>query len=272
MTTEVLERRQRRQSEAPMTWPTEGILSVARVDLLPPIVDVRRRQNRIVRGLSWGLFGLILLVALGGVGAALLAASAEAQLDAERTRTQLLLLEQGKYTELQDVRAQLLDHEYAEVAALYAEADWKRLMTELDTALPDDFSLTSETITVKGLGQSDAATDGPDLDAPGVIEIAFTADAARFDSPTPLLNALSRLTGYLSATVDSVAGDQEAGYVVSGVIQLGEDALGGTARADALDPEVLDPLHTQLEQVATGAVIAPPTDETSDLDAAVTGD
>ncbi|MCR2814136.1 hypothetical protein [Microbacterium sp. zg.Y1084] len=271
MTAEVRERRERRQSEPPITWPTGSTLSVARVDLLPPIVEVRRRQGRTVRLLSLGLIALLVVVVMAAVAVSLLATTAEGHLAAERNRTQLLLIEQAKYTDLATVKSQLADHELAEVVTLYAEADWFRLMTELDTALPEDFALTAESITVKGVSaDTRGGAGGTGLDAQGVIEITFTATAARFDSPTPLLNALRGLTGYVSATVDAVSATGEAGYVVTGVIQLGADALGGTARAEALDPEVIAALQLALEAVATGAALeaadaAAEADDVSDL-------
>lgn len=253
MTAEVMERRQRRDAEPPMTWPT-GSFAVARVDLLPPIVGIRRRQGKTVRALALGLVGLVIVAAMAGVAVSFLAGAAENTLAAERTRSQLLLLEQGKYTDLSTVKAQLEDYERAEVAALFAEADWSRLMKELDNALPGDFALTTESITIKGIAADSrgGGAESTGLDAPGVIEIAFTATADRFDSPTPLLNALRELTGYVSATVDAVSASGEEGYVVTGVIQLGAEALGGTARVNALDPEILATLHDLLEAVATG--------------------
>ncbi|MFV4913189.1 hypothetical protein PFZ49_06415 [Microbacterium lacticum] len=123
-------------------------------------------------------------------------------------------------------------------------------MTELDAVLPADVSLATESITVKVVADDAASIESTGLDAPGVIEISFTANAARFDSPTPLLDALSRLTGYVSATVEAVASN-ESGYLITGVVQLGADALGGTARTDALDADKLTALHEQLEQAAT---------------------
>jgi len=257
MTAEVMERRQRRQATPELLEDRAPAFTVARVDLLPPIVEVRRRQSRTARLLALGLVGLLVVVAAVGLAMSFLAGAAENALAGEQTRSQLLLLEQAKYSEVSTVKSQLADYSTAELAALYSEADWARLMGELDDALPDDFSLTTETITIKGIdtGRSGSGED-TGLDAPGVIEISFTATADAFDSPTPLLNALSGLTGYVSATVDAVSASGEKGYVVTGVIQLGADALGGTARVAALDEETITTLHGLLEAVATGAIDA----------------
>lgn len=257
MTAEAVERRQRRRTDAESDLLEEApapaaARSVARVDLVPPIVEIRRKNAALERKLAAGLILLVALVIAGALGVAVLAFAAEARLDAERTRTQVLLNEQRSYSEVAQVKAQLADYDDAEIATLFSEANWERLMRELDTVLPDDVSLATESITVKGLSEDTAGIyETTGLDAPGVIEIAFTANAARFDSPTPLLNALKGLTGYVSATVDAVAESGEEGYTITGMVQLGADALGGTTRAGALDPEVLAALHEQLEIAAT---------------------
>ncbi|GEB95725.1 hypothetical protein [Microbacterium lacticum] len=256
MTTEMTERRQRHRPDpsdveldepAPTHTP---VYAIARVDLVPPIVEARRRHAATERKLMAGMLALLVAVVAAGLAMAALAMSAESTLSAERTRAQVLLNEQKKYSEVSSIKAHLGGYDGAELAALYSEARWSRLMTELDAVLPADVSLATESITVKVVADDAASIESTGLDAPGVIEISFTANAARFDSPTPLLDALSRLTGYVSATVEAVASN-ESGYLITGVVQLGADALGGTARTDALDADKLTALHEQLEQAAT---------------------
>ncbi len=266
MTAEVVERRQRQRGntgEQPVAESHEvheavtAVHAVPRVDLVPPIVDIRRRHNALERKLLAGLVVLFAFVVAAGLAVSILAILAENNLTAERTRSEILLNDQKSYQELSTVKAQLGAYDSAEVAALFPEADWSRLMRELDAVLPADVSLVSETVRVKGLTSVTAGgfeTTG--LDAPGVIEIEFSATADRFDSPTPLLNALAGLTGYVSATVDAVAASTDAGYTITGVVELGTDALGGTARVAALDPELVTRLHEQLDTVATTAPAA----------------
>lgn len=276
MTAETVARRQRQRGESGVSTP-ESIDSVAparsfaRVDLVPPIVETRRKNAALERKLAAGLILLVALIIAAALGVAILAFAAEGRLDAERTRTQVLLNEQRSYAEVANVKAQLADYDDAEIAAVFSEANWSRLMRELDTVLPGDVALATESISVKGLS---ADTSGiyevTGLDAPGVIEISFSATAVRFDSPTPLLDALKGLTGYVSATVDAVAESGEEGYTITGVVQLGADALGGTSRADALDADVLAALHEQLEIAATTTPAAE-TDAATDTTDATTG-
>ncbi len=270
MTTEMVDRRQRRRPEsgdvdtvevAPTSTPARAI---ARVDLVPPSVEARRKNAATERKLVAGVLAALVVVVVAALAIAMLAVAAESNLSAERTRSQVLLNEQKQYTELSGVKAQLGAYDGAELAALYSEADWARLMTELDTVLPDDIMIASEAIAVKGVSEGAAKIETTGLDAPGVIEITFTATAATFDSPTPLLNALSKLTGYVSATVNAVAAEGETGYVITGVVQLNAEALGGTARVAVLDPEQIAALHDQLELAATTSPDAGATAGTTD--------
>ncbi|WP_454112355.1 hypothetical protein [Microbacterium aurum] len=274
MTAEMVERRQRHRPDAepadsllldepaPVTAPARA---VARVDLVPPIVEIRRKNAATERKLVAGLLALLIAIVAGGLAVAMLAFTAEGTLAAERVRSQLLLNEQKQYTEVSAVKAQLGAYDGATLAALYSEADWARLMTELDTVLPNDVTLATESITVKGLSDDTSGIiEATGLDAPGVIEISFTANAERFDSPTPLLNALKGLTGYVSATVDAVAASNDAGYTITGIVQLGADALGGTARVGELDADQLAALHEQLDIAATTTADDTATDTTTE--------
>lgn len=270
MTAEVAERRQRKRpaAEEPVEFadgsqPSTPARATARVDLVPPIIETRRKQAATERKLVAGLLALLVFIVAAGLGVAMLAFTAENALNAERTRGQILLNEQKQYSEVSAVKADLAAHDDAEVAALYSEANWARMMTELDAVLPEGVALATESVMVKGLSGDAAgnlATTG--LDAAGVIEVSFTANAPTFDSPTPLLNALSRLTGFVSATVNGVAATNDAGYIITGIVQLGTDALGGTARVDQLDADEIAALHEQLELAATG--------ETADAEPATT--
>ncbi len=271
MTTEITERRQRHRSEAeaPAALPlvtSAPAHAAARVDLVPPIVETRRKQNATERRLVAVLLALLVAIVVAALAVGMLAITAENSLAAERARSQVLLNEQKEYTEVSAVKAQLGAYDQAEYAALYSEADWARLMRELDKVLPDDIALAAESVSIKGMSEDALPIEGTGLDAPGVIEISFTANADTFDSPTPLLNALAKLTGYMSATVDAVAASTDVGYTITGVVQLGADALGGTKRVDALDPEQIAALHEQLEIAAT-VPAAPATDETDTADA-----
>lgn len=235
----------------------------ARADLLPPVVEVRRKQKATRRMLVLGLVGLAVVVAVGAGAAALIAQGKDAGLAAEKARNARLVQEQAQYVEVSTVRAQLVDWDTAQLAALYAEADWARMMRELDAALPGGSSITSEAITVKGQnGGVEPVAALPPLDAPGLIEVSFTANAESFVATTPLLDRLADMTGYASADVSAVASAEE-GYVITGVVRLSSAALGGTARVANLDPATADPLRAALETAVTQPPPAPATDDTT---------
>lgn len=228
-----------------------------RVDLLPPIVEVRRKQNATLRLLMLGLVGIAAIAVVASIAVWVLATVAERGLADEQARTTTLLQEQNTFSDIISVKSQLGDYDQARLAALYADTDWPRIMRELDAALPAGVAITSESITIKGLGADNAAatTEGAvAIDAPGVIEVLFAATAPTFDSPTPLLNALAGLTGYVSANVSAVSNTGEHGYTITGAVQLDARALGGTPRVGTLDADQLKTLQDALMAAAT----APP--------------
>lgn len=241
---------------------------VARVDLLPPSVELRRRQSATLRLLGLGLAGLLLIAVAGSFATSFFAGDAERRLAEEQARSAQLITEQNQYLEVSGIKAQLGDHETAQMAALFLDIDWPRMMRELDAALPAGMVLNAETVTIRGVDTEAAAeAEGAvHLDAPGVIEISFTANTPVFESTTPLLTALANLTGYVSARVDAVNGGTEDGYTVAGVVQLNASAFGGTARAAALDEELLVALRVALQEAVT-APPAPATDPDADTGA-----
>lgn len=278
--TPIVERTSRRRADGPVeqkTKTSEKSKAAAgeqarptgspRVDLLPPIVEVRRKQNATLRLLMLGLAGVAAIAVVASLAVWILATAAQQSLVDEQARTAQLLQEQSKYSEVTAVKSQLADYDNAQVAALYAETDWARLMRELDAALPADVALTSESITIKGLA-ADAAAPGAEatvtIDTPGVIEILFSATAPTFASPTPLLNGLQGLTGYASANVSAVSNTGEDGFTITGAVQLDAAALGGTARAGALDADTLNELRAALMLAAT-APPAPATDPAAEV-------
>ena len=119
------------------------VMGVVRVDLVPPIVEARRRSARTIRALIYGLLALIVAVVMAILAMSMLALKAETTLDDERTRGQLLVQQQNEYNELISVKRSLADYEFALPEALFAEANWARLMTELDTVLPDEVTLVN---------------------------------------------------------------------------------------------------------------------------------
>ena len=258
--TTTLEKKTKKSGRARSTEPAAGPIDVVpRVDLLPPSIELRRSQTAVRRLLLLGLAGLAVIAVTATVAASFTADAAERELAAAQARSAQLIAEQAQYSEVSTVKGQLADADSARLAALYAEADWDRLMREVDGALPAGMTLTSENITILPL--SDSGPPSPSavaLDIPGVIEIQFTATAPALLDANPLLGGLEGLTGYVSATVDSVVGENEV--VITGVVRLSAAALGGTPRTADLDPERVAELRDALEITVAPAPAEAPAD------------
>lgn len=251
-----------RTQEAP--YPSGG----PRVDLLPPIVEARRKQNATLRLLMLGLVGIAAIAVVASIAVWVLATVAERGLADERARTATLLQQQNTFTDVIAVKAQLGDYDEARMAALYSDTDWARIMRQFDAALPAGVAIRSESITVKGLSTENAAgvdAEGAvSIDIPGVVEIVFSATAPTFDSPTPLLNGFTGITGYVSANVSAVSNTGAEGYTITGAVQLDARALGGTARTGTLDADDLKALQDALMAAATAPPAAVATTQGAD--------
>ena len=272
MTTTLEKKKKERRARGAASGAAAAVLDVVpRVDLLPPMIEQRRRRTATLRLLMLGLLGLVLIAVTASFAVSVSADEAERELAAAQTRSAQLAAEQGRYTEVAGIKAQLVDTSVARLAALYIEADWQRMMQELDAALPPDVLLTSEVISIVPVAP--AAPGAVTLDAPGLIEIRFTADSGALDQSVPLLGALQNLTGFVSATVDSVVGEELR--VISGVVRLDARAFG-TPRAGDLDPDTVASLRAALEAALSGAPAETPVEsadgETATDDASGTED
>lgn len=245
--------------------PAQAALpTTPRVDLLPPIVEIRRQESKTIRRLSFGLVGLVAVVLIASVGASTLAMTAETALATENARKARLLTEEKAYSEVISVKALLGDYDAAIMSALYSEADWARIMREIDGSMPEGVAITSEVVRINGLGTEAVEVPAVSLDTAGVVSIAFTALSANVISSTEVLNLLSGLTGYSSAHVESVAGSAENGFTVTAVVELNAAALGGTPRTGGLNPEQVTALRDALHLAATQPPAPAPSTEDAD--------
>lgn len=234
-----------------------------RADLMPPSVEIRRREKRTISRLSVGLVFLTGAIVVASLGVTGVAALSEAALANENARKAQLLAEQKNYSEVVAVKALLGDYDAATMTALYSEANWQRTMKELDASMPDGVDITSEVITVKGVGDAKVEIPEVQLDEPGVVSIDFTALSQDVISSTTVLNRLAAMTGFASAYVSAVSESGEEGYTVTGRVELNAGALGGTTRVMKLDADQLTPLHEALLKSATQPPAPEPTDTAS---------
>lgn len=237
------------------TWP--------RVDLLPPIVETRRKQNGTLRLLSLALVGIAAIAVLASLGAGLGAMQAEGALADETARGQKLAAEEQNYTDVIAINNQLSAQSTAKTAALFWEVDWPNLLVALDGALPAGVSLDSETVTVKpyssnGTATTTSGTPVTAIDKPGVIVVAFEATSPDVPSTIPLLNQLQAIPGVVTARVETFAVDTEVGYRVTGEVQIDATWIGTTARSKAIDSDAVKQLRDDLFKATVTPVTPTP--------------
>lgn len=196
----------------------------ARANLLPPEVGLAA-QGRVMRRNAVAVVVLaVLLVAAGYAGVAFLAGGAQGQLDAANQRTQDLLVEQAKYSEVRGVKTLLQTATAARMAATSTEIDWKDYLGNIQAILPTGTLVTN---VVANTATPLAGFSQPSVPLQGtrIGELTFTATSASLPDVETWLQSLAKLTGYVDATPGSVNLQADGTYQASITMHINKDAL-----------------------------------------------
>ncbi len=205
-----------------------------RVNLLPQSIRDEHRQSKARRRLLVGLGGVTLVVALGVGGALQFSAAAQAELDAERAQTLLLLTERGEFADLIAVQERLALGRAAQTVGAATEIDWSGYLGELRRTLPGGVSLTAVTIDSASPVQVYEQPTGP-LQGPRVATLTFTANSRTLPDVPVWLDALRTLPAYVDAVPNSVTRDEGGSYLVNITMHIGADAFSGRFAAEGTE-------------------------------------
>ena len=183
---------------------TVTVGGLPRVDLLPPEVRAERHSGVVVRRAWMGVVGAAVVVAIAAGGATLGSIEANDELLASQAETQQLLIEQGRYTAVREVKADIQLLTAAQTVAGAAEIPWPSYLAQIQATLPD--GVTVSTITID---QASPIADYEQSDTPlqgaRVGTVTFTAQSATLPSVPDWLDGLATLPGYTDATPGTVA-------------------------------------------------------------------
>lgn len=196
----------------------------AKADLLPPEVGAAA-QGRVARRNAIGLVILaVLIVVAGYAGATFLALGAQVQLDAANQRTQDLLVEQAKYSEVRGVKSLLQTATAARIAATSTEIDWKSYLDDIQAILPEG-TLVTNVVAQAATPLSEFAQPSVPLQGDRIGELTFTATSASLPDVEAWLQSLAKLRGYVDAAPGSVNLQADGTYQVSITMHISKDAL-----------------------------------------------
>ena len=211
-----------------------GLVTLPRVNLLPPEIEEQRRFKKVQTGLGAGV-----LAALGVVAALLLAANgqvsdAQDQLDTEQARQSSLKAEAAKYNEVPEVYA-AVDAGEAELSqAMAKEIRWSYFLNDLSLNTPGKVWLTQMTATEQvdtALGAAPVAgapttTYGPT----GIGTVTFQGRGYTHNDVAAWLKSLSGRPGlanpYFTKSAQEPIGEEDSVSFDSQVV-VTEDLLSG---------------------------------------------
>lgn len=196
-----------------------------KANLLPPEVGAMAR-GKVARRNAIALVILAVLVVIAGyAGAAVLASGAQAQLDAANDRTQSLLKEQLKYSEVAQVKNLLAAAEAAKQVGMSTEVDWKTYLDNIQKSLPAG-TLVTNVVAEVATPLTDFAQPTVPLQGNRIGELTFTATSPSLPDVEAWLRALSKLDGYVDASPGSIALDNTSKlYQVSIKMHIDTGAL-----------------------------------------------
>ncbi len=201
------------------------------VDLLPPEIEMRRKQNRAKRLIMSAV--VLFLVLLGGAWyfTYSLRLSAESNLAAEQDKTAAKQEELKTYDYIPLVRAALDNAVAARAWAGSADVQWATQLNSLLTAAPTDVALTS--LAVSAASPSEPfSLDGTPFQQPDLGQLAFAGHAASEAEVAAFQDALDALPAFQNTFMTSltIAPVDDGGvpyWIFTGSTRITSNALSG---------------------------------------------
>lgn len=197
---------------------------VPRADLLP--LEIRREhKGRDTRGkLLWGVVAVVLIVFVGTGASYYFAFTSQLALVAAQERTNELLVEQQKYSEVRVVQDELADVAAAQQVGAGTEIDWKAYIDKVEASLPGGATL--DNITIEGASPLiDYEQPSAPLQGLRVATLTFSATTETLPDTDAWLVALATLPGFTDANPDSITLDEASGlYTTLVTMHIGEAA------------------------------------------------
>jgi len=192
-----------------------------RADLLPPEIkaDVKAASQR--RGLFAIVVGAVVVVIAGYALASVYAAGTQSSLDSANVRTADLLTEQGKYVIARQLSDQVEISKQARIESVSTEIDWQKYLNELEKVTSDELGITGITVDSATPLTPFAEPTGP-LEQMRVAQIGIVAMATNVPDVAKAVEAISKLPGFVDATVLEVKGKPGA-YAVAITVHVNEE-------------------------------------------------
>ena len=199
------------------SMPGWGIVA----DLTPPELTAARQIRVLRKAIAAALALVTVLCAIGYGYAYLQKSSAVDAVDAANARTTQLVIEQGKYSYVTQLRSATQSIN-AEVASLTSQdVDVAALLAKIRGALPGTMALTSVTITISGTAAgTDTAASLDRSGRPMIGTVTLAGSAGRMTDVAEYVTRLSSLPGVANVVPSSNTSNEAGGSQWNATLQL----------------------------------------------------
>lgn len=202
---------------------TAVVGGLPRVDLLPPEVRAERRSGVAVRRAWMGVVGVAAIAGIAVGGATLRSMEAQDALLSAQADTQQLLLEQGRYTEVRDVKNEITLLSAAQAVGGATEIAWPSYLAQIQATLPAGVTISSITIDQASPIEDYTQADTP-LQGARIGTVTFTAQSETLPSVPDWLDGLTALPGYTDATPGTVSLEEDV-YEATVIMHIDQRAF-----------------------------------------------
>jgi len=210
----------RREQREPGTL-TYG--AIPRAALMPPEVELRRKESSRRRGLLGAAVAVVVITIAGVVGSFWVAAVAEAQLAEERRLTEQLLATQAEFAEVLQVQRQLQSISGVRTQLAGVEVFWRDSLTPYLSVFAAGEVVDSLTLEGEAPAEPVLGLTGP-LRAPRVATVTMVIVTAESPQPQLWYRAWEQIETYADASIDSITLLQDV-FETRVTINLSDGAL-----------------------------------------------
>lgn len=193
-----------------------------RVDLLPPEVRERERDRAAAGVAVFAIVVAILVVGAGYAAGAVWNLSAQTQLTSISNRTQLLLNEQSKFAEVEQIKGQLDLVAAGQRVGAASMTDWGALVGQITAVLPGTVGSFRGDVAspLDGYPQSTVPLQGPRL---GAMQV--TVRTATLPDVSTWIDALIKLEFVVDVTPGTISVQEDGSYLTDLTVNLNEKAI-----------------------------------------------
>ncbi len=206
------------------------------VDLLPPEIEMRRKQRRAKRLVLVVVVLFIALLAGAWYFTFSLRLAAESDLALEQDKTAAKQAELAKYDYIPLVRAALDNAVAARTLAGSADVSWAAQLNSLLQATPADVALTSLAVSA-ATPSSPFLLDGTPFQQPDRGQLFFSGDAASEAEVAAFRDAIDALPGFERTNITSLSMGTDTGggvpyWTFTGSTRITSNALSGRTETE----------------------------------------